>query len=365
MRVVLKIGTSSLTDESGAINPAAVHKVCDDVAQLRDAGHVVLVVTSAAISAGLPPLGFAGRRPKDTKTLQAAAAVGQSRLLTIYDEALERHGLIGGQILLSPSDFFNRSQYLHVRDTLGRLLELGAVPIINENDAVADDEIRFGDNDRIAALVSHAMHADHLLLLTDMAGLMTGDPRVDPQATVIPHVKRIDSQLLSLAGPSGSNRGSGGMTSKVTAAAIASWSGVTTTIAAASRGSVCLDAVNGQSVGTRVEAGDKRLSARKLWIAFALGCRGRVHIDEGAAAAVSQRNSSLLMAGVTGVEGEFTEGSGVEIVDSSGRLIANGVTRVSSQVVAREAGLPKDALSDPAAAVVVHKDSLVVLKDLL
>lgn len=365
MRVIVKIGTSSLTDETGAIDPKSVRKVCNDIAQLRSAGHSVILVTSAAISAGLPVLGFSGKRPKNTKTLQAAAAVGQSRLLKLYDEALDSHGLVGGQILLSPNDFFNRTQYLHVRETLDELLRLGAVPIINENDAVADDEIRFGDNDRIAALVSHAMRADHLILLTDMAGLMTADPRVDPDARVIEHVVRIDSELLAIAGPSGTNRGSGGMTSKVTAAAIASWSGVVTTIAGAARPDVCIDAIAGKSVGTRVEASDKTMTARKLWVAFALPMAGVISVDSGAAKALTADGKSLLSAGIKSADGEFQAGQGVEIVDPDGSVVARGVTRLDSSSVARYAGTQQGDLPVDVSSVVVHRDNLVALKDLL
>ena len=226
MRVIVKIGTSSLTDEAGLISKAAVQKLCDEVAAQRLLGHEIVLVTSAAIAAGLAPLGLSANRPKDALTLQAVSAIGQSRLMQVYNESLERHGLIGAQVLLTPLDFMLRAQYLHARDTLERIIELGAIAIINENDAIADDEIRYGDNDRIAALVANLLNADALVLLTDTGGLFTADPRADPSATLITNVDEVDDELQSVAGGAGTARGSGGMASKVRAARMASWSGV-------------------------------------------------------------------------------------------------------------------------------------------
>ena len=185
MIVVAKIGTSSITDEHGDVARAAIDKLCSEVAGLRSQGPRVVVVTSGAITAGLPALGLAGARPSDIATLQAVSAVGQSRLMGAYDAALAAHGLVGGQVLLAPHDFVQRAQYLHARQTLRRLLDLGVVPVVNENDAVADDEIRFGDNDRLAALVANLVSADLLVLLTDAPGLLSADPRLDSNASLI------------------------------------------------------------------------------------------------------------------------------------------------------------------------------------
>src|SRR5688572_4205560 len=185
MIIVVKIGTSSITGADGGIDEAAIEKLCTEVAGLRGHGWKVVVVTSGAITAGLPALGMGTNRPTDLATLQAVAAVGQHRLMRVYDEHFGRHGLVAGQVLLVPLDFVHRSQYLHARQTLNRLLSLGFVPVVNENDAVADDEIRFGDNDRLAALVAHLIHADLLLLLTDQVGVMTADPRLDEEASLI------------------------------------------------------------------------------------------------------------------------------------------------------------------------------------
>ncbi len=206
--VVAKIGTSSVTDAAGAIVSEAIQKLCSEVADLRGQGHRVVVVTSGAIGAGLPALGLGGTdRPRDPVTLQAVSAVGQSRLMRVYDDALAAHGLVAGQVLLAPLDFVDRRQYLHARGTLTRLLELGVVPVVNENDAIADDEIRFGDNDRIAALVAHLVGADTLVLLTDAPGLLTADPRLDAEASLIEEIVEVDHELEAMAGGAGNGAG--------------------------------------------------------------------------------------------------------------------------------------------------------------
>src|SRR5512132_39338 len=260
MIVVAKVGTSSITTGSGEIDEGAIAKFCTGVAALRAAGHRVVMVTSGAIAAGLPALGLSASRPRDAVTLQAASAVGQSRLMRVYDAALAADGLIGGQVLLAPLDFMVRQQYLHARSTLTRLLELGVVPVVNENDAIADDEIRFGDNDRMAALVAHLISADLLVLLTDQPGLLTGDPRFDAEASLIEEIVEIDHTLERMAGGVGSDRGSGGMASKLAAAKIAAWSGVRAVIAQADRDDVLAEAVAGRpGVGTVVVPRRRRL----------------------------------------------------------------------------------------------------------
>ena len=232
--LVVKVGSSSVTDDDGAVDTAAVDKLCAEVAGLCADGHSVVLVSSGAIAAGWTALDR-GRRPTDLATLQAVAAVGQPRLMRVYDDALAARGLHVGQVLLAPLDFVHRQQYLHARQTLSRLLELGVVPVVNENDATSDDEIRFGDNDRLAALVAHLVTADVLVLLTDMPGLLTADPRTGAEGSLIEEVVEIDHELEALAGGSGSAVGSGGMASKLAAAKIAAWSGVPTVIAEASR----------------------------------------------------------------------------------------------------------------------------------
>jgi glutamate 5-kinase len=359
---VVKVGTSSLTDAGGRIDEGAVAKVASEVAELRADGHEVVVVTSGAISAGLPSLGLGSTRPSDLPTLQAISAVGQHLLMAVWAAALAPHDLVAGQVLLAPLDFVHRQQYLHARQTLTRLLELGVVPVVNENDAIADDEIRFGDNDRLAALVAHLVRADLLVLLTDTPGLLTSDPRLDAGASLIEEIIEVDHQMEQAAGGSGSVRGSGGMASKLAAAKIAAWSGVRAVIAAAGRPGVLAGAIAGESgVGTVVRPHERRLSARKLWIAFAVGSAGTVVVDDGARRALVERGTSLLPAGVVDVLGSFDQEDAVEIADSDGRVFAKGLVRhpalrVKEWVGRRSGDLPPDLPHE-----VVHRDDLVVL----
>ncbi len=363
MIVVAKIGTSSLTDAQGAIRREAIGKLCAEVAAVRAAGHRVVIVTSGAIGAGLPALGLGGvHRPQDAETLQAVSAVGQSRLMAVYDDFLSGHGLVCGQVLLAPLDFVERRQYLQARGTLTRLLELGVVPIVNENDAVADDEIRFGDNDRLAALVAHLVDAELLVLLTDTPGLLSADPRLDPDATLIEEIVEFDKELEAVAGGPGTPGGSGGMASKVAAARIASWSGVRTVIAAAQRERVVSDAVDDvPGVGTVVRPHDRNLPARKLWIAFAVASRGSVRVDAGARRALEAGGASLLAAGVVGVDGRFEAGDAVEVADADGAVFAKGLVRCSDRVLRDIAGRSSGSLPVDVDPHVVHVDDLVIV----
>jgi len=363
MRIVAKIGTSSLTDEHGDIVTGAVRKLCDEVAALGRAGHEVVIVTSGAIGAGLPALGLGGdRRPRDAVTLQAVAAVGQTRLMQVYDTWLGRHERVVGQVLLAPLDFRERRQYLQARGTLERLLDLNVVPIVNENDAVADDEIRFGDNDRLAALVAHLLAADLLVLLTDTPGLLTADPRIDAHASLIEEILEVDHTLVALAGGAGTVRGSGGMASKLAAAKIAAWSGIRTVIAAAERPDVLGDAVNGvPGVGSVVVPHDRKLNARKLWIAFAVPSKGCLVVDHGARKALERGGASLLAAGLVEVQGTFDAEDAIEIADPGGSVFAKGMASMSSVVLASLVGLRQQDQPDGLPGFVVHRDDLVLV----
>jgi glutamate 5-kinase len=363
MIVVTKIGTSSITDQLGAIDELAVAKFCAEAATLRTQGHRVVLVTSGAIAAGLPALGYEqGNRPRDAVTLQAASAVGQTRLMRVYESALASHGLVSGQVLLAPLDFMVRQQYLHARATLGRLLDLGVMPVINENDAIADDEIRFGDNDRLAALVAHLVAADLLVLLTDAPGLLTADPRLDSSASLIEEIMEVDHSLEAMAGGTGSTRGSGGMASKLAAAKIAAWSGVKAVIAQASRPDVLAAVVAGEpGAGTVVHPKSRRLPARKLWIAFAVGSNGTIVVDEGARRVLLERGVSLLAAGVHTVKGSFEVDDAVEIAGPDGKVFAKGLVRLSSTSLREVAGSRTGDLPEGIPHEVVHRDDLVVL----
>lgn len=360
MRIVAKIGTSSITDARGAISVAMIESLCAQVANLRQQGHEVLVVSSGAVAGGVAALGLA-ERPSDTTTLQALSAAGQSRLMGHYNAALDRHNLVGAQVLLVPNDFIDRAQYLHARQTMLRLLELGCVPIINENDAIASDEIRFSDNDRIAALVAHSVGADLLVLLTDTAGLYTADPTLDAGAKLISHVAADDELMSVRAGTTAGGVGSGGMASKLAAARIASWSGVRTVIAKADRVDVLRDALNDVAgVGTTFTAHDRSLTARKLWIAFAAQPAGSVSIDDGAREALVKRGVSLLHAGVVAVNGDFTAGDVINVVTSNQTLVARGMVRVDARIAAAAAGKKSAELPNDVSTELVHRDDLIV-----
>ncbi len=359
--VVVKIGSSSITGPGGGIDAGAVDKVCGEVAGIQRAGHSVVIVTSGAIAAGWAALG-GGERPTDLAVLQAVSAVGQHRLMRVYDDAFARQDTTVGQVLLAPLDFVHRQQYLHARQTLARLLELGVVPIVNENDATSDDEIRFGDNDRLAALVAHLVAADLLVLLTDTAGLLTADPRTDAEALLIEEVVEVDHELEALAGGSGSAVGSGGMVSKLAAAKIAAWSGVQTVIADAGRPGVLEAARAGDAgVGTVFRPRSRRLAARKLWIAFAVGSAGTLVVDDGARRALVEGDASLLPAGVVEVAGHFDADDAVEIAGADGVVFAKGLVRHPSDRIAALAGRRSAELPEGVSPEVVHRDDLVVL----
>ncbi len=360
--VVVKIGSSSVTGADGRVNEAAIAKCGAEVSALRGAGYQVVVVTSGAIAAGLPALAMKRSDAHDMVTLQAVAAVGQSRLMRVWDDILAANDLVGGQVLIAPLDFTIRQQYLHARATLARLLALGVVPVVNENDALADDEIRFGDNDRLAALVSHLVEAEVLVLLTDTAGVLTADPRLDDSASLIEEIIEVDAELEAVAGGAGSDRGSGGMASKLAAAKIAAWSGVRVVIAAADRPDVLIDAVSGVGgVGTVVRPRPKRLGARKLWIAFAVGSSGTIVVDEGARQALCERNVSLLPAGVVEVRGQFGADDAVELAGPDGKVFAKGLVRIDAVTLTSLAGHRTESLPDGTPHEVIHRDDLVVL----
>jgi glutamate 5-kinase len=360
VRAVVKIGTSSVTDDRGAIDERAITALAAEIATARAGGHEVVVVSSGAVAAGVAALGL-DSRPSDVATLQALSAAGQPRLMRSWDRALDRHDLVPAQALLMPHDFVDRRQYLHARRTLTRLLELGTVPIINENDAIASEEIRYGDNDRIAALVSHNIGAGVLVLLTDLDGLYTADPRTDPYAKLVTRVAADDPLLAIRAGRGGSGRGSGGMASKLEAARIASWSGVRTVIANATRKRVLGDAIADEPVGTTFAAHRRRLSARKLWIAFASQVTGTVTVDDGARRALVERQTSLLPAGVVDVSGRFAEGETVDVAGTDGVPFARGMVFVEAAQLRRVAGHHTSELPPGMAHEVIHRDDLVLL----
>jgi glutamate 5-kinase len=356
----VKVGTSSITNALGELDDEAVAKLCAELVAARRAGHSVTLVCSGAIAAGMPALGLT-KRPADIGTLQAIAAVGQPRLMARLSARLGEADVVAGQVLLTPYDFLHRAQYVHARETFARLLDLGVVPGVNENDTVADDEIRFGDNDRIAALVANMIGADVLVLLTDTAGLFTADPRLDADASLIEEITAVDAALDAAVGGAGSARGSGGMATKLAAARIAAWSGVRSVIAAADAPGVTAAAIAGEAVGTVVQPRAERLPSRKLWIAFAVGASGRVVVDDGARRALVADGRSLLAAGVREVRGTFDAEDAVEVVDAEGHVFAKGLAAMDAATMRAAAGKRSGDLPPGTPTEAVHRDDLVVL----
>jgi glutamate 5-kinase len=356
-RIVVKIGSSSLTLKGGGIDDRAIERTVEMIAEARGAGNPTVLVSSGAVAAGLPALGLTAR-PRDLPGLQVAAAVGQVRLMERYATEFAKRDMVAGQVLLTKDILANRDQYLHARSALERMLGEGVVPIVNENDTVAVEELRLGDNDRLAAIVSHLVGAGLLLLLTDTPGLYSSDPRLANDAELLAAVRHTDEILDTLARGSSGPAGSGGVATKVSAARMAAWSGIPTIIASADDGTVLRAALAGKAVGTWVEPHPSGLPARKLWIAFGLPSCGKVSVDRGAARAVIEDGASLLAVGVADLAGEFVAGEAVEVLDQRGVLIAKGQVQVGAAEFRRVAG--QDAL---AGMTVIHRDQLVVLTE--
>ncbi len=357
-RLVVKVGTASLVGPTGEPDDDKLATLCRQTIALRAKGIQVILVSSGAIAAGLGPLGLAAR-PSDIPSLQAAAAVGQGRLLSRYSHLLKAGGLVSAQLLLTRYDFMNRQHYVNARNTVDRLLALGVVPIVNENDTVAVDEIRFGDNDRLAALVANLVRAKTLALLTDARGVHTDDPRRVPDAPVIDEVDRITPELERRAGGRGSTLGSGGMASKIAAAWVATFSGVGVVVADAAEDEVLLLIAAGDKVGTFFHPRPKRVSARRLWIAFAQPPKGTVVVDPGARRAMVTDKRSLLPVGVVGTKGSFSSGDVVDVADRDGELFARGLVRYDFHELQEAQGRPSAEL---AGREVINRDQLVILE---
>ncbi len=360
-RVVVKIGSSSLTTPDGRLAPERLTALVDVLAARRAAGGQVVLVSSGAIAAGLGPLGLAAR-PRDLATQQAAASVGQGLLVAHYTAAFARHGLQVGQVLLTADDTVRRVHYRNAHRALTRLLDLGIVPVINENDAVATDEIRFGDNDRLAALVSHLVHADALVLLSDVDSLYTGPPTRDGSRRIASVVHAEDLEGIDVASR-GSAVGTGGMVTKLESVAIATQSGVPVVLTSAAQAA---QALAGEDVGTWFTATGRRTSIRRLWLAHAASTRGRLVLDAGAVRAVLERGTSLLPAGVTGVEGTFEAGDPVELVGPDGQLVARGLVSYDAEEVppllGRSTSELRAALGPGYDRELVHRDDLVLVR---
>ncbi|MFC4598039.1 glutamate 5-kinase [Cohnella hongkongensis] len=360
-RIVVKIGSSSLTSEQGGLNRDRVKFFADELASLHRSGHQVLLVTSGAIAAGFRRLGYASR-PKLVHEKQAAASVGQALLMQAYQEALDASGIAAAQILLTRPDFSNRGRAQNATRTIEELLKQHAIPVINENDTVAVDEIKFGENDSLSALVANLVKADGLYILTDMDGLYTGDPRKTPEASRIEHVETLTEELYRMAGGAGSSVGTGGMRSKLEAARIAMQGGVPAFVGRVSDPGDLQAAVAGQGKGTYFASSLHSLSAKKHWVGFLSDPQGRVVVDDGAGDALLNRGRSLLPAGVTAAEGDFHPGEVVEVVGADGRVLGRGVTNYAAWQIIAVAGLSTEEARkrvEVGRIEVIHRDEWV------
>ena len=361
-RVVVKVGSSSLTTTEGGIDPRRISQLVDVLAQARLSGRETVLVSSGAIAAGLSPLGLK-IRPRDLATQQAAASVGQGLLMGYYTQLFDAYGLGVGQVLLTADDVTRHSHYRNAYRTFGRLLELGVVPIVNENDTVATHEIRFGDNDRLAALVAHLVHANALVLLSDVLALYTMNP-ANPEAHRINEVwGEADLAGIDVAAR-GAAVGTGGMITKIDAARIATSAGIPVVLTTAEQAA---EALAGEEVGTLFHATGRRRPTRLLWLRHASDARGALVLDEGAVRALTQRNASLLPAGITAVRGQFSSGEPVELVGPDGLVVARGLVNYDSDELPALLGRSTRDLAAELGAgydrTVVHRDALVVIEN--
>lgn len=368
-KIVIKIGSSTLTTPEGKVDYAFLQTLADQIAIVRDAGWQPVVVTSAAVACGLESLGIT-TRPTDMPSLQAAASVGQHALSSAYAKAFAPYDILTSIVLLTRHDTADRSSYLHARDTFLRLLELGVVPIVNENDTVSVEQMRFGDNDTLAALVACLIDADLMMILSDIEGLFDKNPHFYEDAKLIAHVESIDKELMSYAGQAGTTVGSGGMITKITAARVLMAAGIEMVICEGRIPNVIVDVISGKSIGTRF-AGAKKphmITPKKLWIALGDTTRGSVRVDEGAQKALIQQGSSLLCVGMISVEGDFDADDIIDIKDMSGHIFARGKVAASSDELDLACGLSQEELranrllaplADKAA---IHRDDLVVFE---
>jgi glutamate 5-kinase len=362
--VVVKVGTNVLTRPDGTLEPAQVQALADQLHHLRASGRKVALVSSGAIGAGIGRLGL-GRRPTDLRHLQACAAVGQTFLMRAWEDSLARHGIPTAQLLLTASDFDSRGRYLNARNTIVTLFEWGCLPIINENDTVSVAEIRFGDNDHLAAMVTNLLQAPLLVLLSVVDGLFSADPTADPTATPIPTVPVLDASVLEKAGAGKSALGSGGMRSKLRAARLATVAGESVILTSGKRPDV-LDAIlRAEPVGTLFLPHSSTLPAWKRWLGYTARPRGRLVVDAGARQAVEQQGRSLLPIGVVQVVGSFGKGDVVALCDPDGVEFARGLTNYAASTADRLCGLRTEQIREALGGVpyeeVVHRDNLVVI----
>ena len=364
-RIVVKVGSSLVTNEGRGLDEQAIGEWCRQLSALVRDGREVIMVSSGAIAEGMKRLGWTAR-PQELHELQAAAAVGQMGLAHMYETKLRENGLRSAQVLLTHADLADRERYLNARSTLLTLLTHGVLPVINENDTVVNDEIKFGDNDTLGALVANLVEADALIILTDQKGLYTADPRRDPAATFVHEARAGDAKLEEMAGGAGSSIGKGGMITKILAAKRAAGSGASTVIAWGREPDALLRLTQGEAIGTLLVAQTQKQQARKQWMADHLQLRGSVTIDNGAISKLKSDGSSLLPIGMTGVDGDFSRGEVIAILDSQGQEVARGLANYAAAEARLLCRKPSSQMSEllgyAAEPEMVHRDNLVLSK---
>jgi len=363
-RIVVKIGSSLVASQGVGLRPERIEAIAEDAVAVQKNGREVLLVSSGAIISGIQKLGLTAY-PKNLPAKQAAAAVGQSRLMWAYEKAFERLGGTVAQILLTHQDLSDRRRFLNARHTLTTLLQLGVTPIINENDTVAVDEIRFGDNDTLAGQVAHLVDADLLIILSDVDGLFTEDPRKNPEAKLIPLVTEVTPDIEKRAGVTATFEGTGGMMTKIQTAKTIAQLGVPTLITNGTQSGALRAAIEGADVGTFILPLERRMNSRKHWIAYTLKVKGQLVLDEGAVEALVRRGKSLLASGVTEVGGNFDPGDAVVCTDRHGKDVAKGLVNFASDTLTRIKGLKTSEIRKTIGLQeyeeVIHRDNLVVL----
>lgn len=365
--MVVKIGSSTVTEPGTGVSRPFIARLAHEAVELRSLGWNLVVVSSGAIACGAPVLGF-GTRPADMPSLQACASVGQCVLSAAYDEEFRARGLATSLVLLTRHDTARRQSYLHARDALTRLVELGVVPVVNENDTVSVDEIRFGDNDTLAALVACLVSADLCVTLSDIEGLYTANPSIDPNARFVPRVEKIDAAIIASAGDSSSSVGTGGMITKIRSSRILMTAGIPGVICSGADDGALARLARGEQVGTLFVPPHARtdIAPRKLWIALGDAAHGSVTVDDGAARALVERGSSLLPVGITAVEGQFEAGDVLDVRDAGGFVLARGIAEAGSDELQLAAGRQQREIAGNhllqalAGRPAIHRDNLIV-----
>ncbi|MBO5652111.1 MAG: glutamate 5-kinase [Selenomonas sp.] len=363
-RIVVKVGTSTLTHETGKLNLHRIDLLLREIADLKNQGKEMILVSSGAIAAGLGKLGLA-QKPDSIPEKQAVAAIGQGVLMHIYEKLFAEYGQVMGQVLLTKENSVQHHQYLHSRNSLLAQLSMGAIPVINENDAVAVDEIKIGDNDNLSAMVATLVDADALIILSDIEGLYTANPATHPEAELIAEIPEITPEVEAIAGGAGSKLGTGGMMTKIQAAQIAMSAGVTMVIASGSRENVLRDILSGENIGTVFPARESHLRVRKSWLAFGKRLAGEIVVDAGCSRAMREQGASILPAGVVACDGDFAAGSTVRVLTEAQQEIARGIVNFGAEDLQKILGRQTEdigkLLSGDLPTEVIHRDNMVLM----